>query len=412
VRLACLAAAACLPSEAVGARQQGAHEHPFAPPRIEARFPEERSIVEVPFRFVAGKILVDVAVNGSRPLVFVLDTGAPLAVILKGERLDGIEVDYRGVAQVGGAGGSGQTRTARLAGGVRLDVGGLSLEGASLVVMPEGGDDHLGEHAWDGIFGGDLFSSTVVEIDWPSKTLRIHDRERFAAPEGTREVPLVSRSGHVFVTAELAIDGEARSVELVVDTGASHALALDPARVPPPARRLAGATLGRGLNGVLRGDVARVERLSLGGVGFEGVVTSFPADAAQTVAVGADGNLGTEVLRRFVVTFDYPRSRMLLAPTDAAAEPFAFPTSGMSTEPWIAADGTVGVDDVHPGSPAERAGIAVGDRLVAAGSRPVGQLGVDALRKLLSQAPGTRVTLVVRRGDERREVELELATVL
>jgi C-terminal processing protease CtpA/Prc len=130
------------------------------------------------------------------------------------------------------------------------------------------------------------------------------------------------------------------------------------------------------------------------------------------VAVGADGNLGTEVLRRFRVTFDYGRRVMRLQPTASAGQPFLFPTSGMQVEPWIAEDGSIGIDDVHENSPATRAGLAVGDRIVAVDAQPVAGLGVDAVRARLSQPPGTRVKLQVVRAKAARAVELELEEVL
>ncbi len=64
------------------------------------------------------------------------------------------------------------------------------------------------------------------------------------------------------------------------------------------------------------GDIARVSGLRLGDVELAGVVTSFLDASSSRITVGADGTLGTEVLRRFVVTFDYARDRMLLKPAD------------------------------------------------------------------------------------------------
>ena len=64
--------------------------------KLDVQFPPGVSVVEVPFRFESSKIIVDVRVNGSAPLPFVLDTGAPLAAIVKPGKLEGINVDYVG----------------------------------------------------------------------------------------------------------------------------------------------------------------------------------------------------------------------------------------------------------------------------------------------------------------------------
>ncbi len=130
------------------------------------------------------------------------------------------------------------------------------------------------------------------------------------------------------------------------------------------------------------------------------------------VAVGADGNLGNGVLNRFVVTFDYARSRMLLKPNDAINDPFPFSTSGMALDRKIGDDGSIGIRRIYADAPAARAGLEVGDRIVAVNAQPVADLGIDAIRELFRQSPGTRMTLKIRHSDSVRDVELILDTVL
>jgi regulator of sigma E protease len=60
------------------------------------------------------------------------------------------------------------------------------------------------------------------------------------------------------------------------------------------------------------------------------------------------------------------------------------------------------IDDVLPGSPAQRAGVAPGDSIVAIDGRPVRTFGdlVDAV----SPAAGRELRLEIARGDETREI--------
>jgi C-terminal processing protease CtpA/Prc len=61
---------------------------------------------------------------------------------------------------------------------------------------------------------------------------------------------------------------------------------------------------------------------------------------------------------------------------------------------------------VHPGGPADEAGVAVGDEIVGVDGQEV--RGLDAYRygKLTRVLPGTKVKLVLLDGDEMRPVEL------
>ncbi len=411
-RLACLIAVLIGFSDVTKAQDHGGRTVRQKPVKLDVHYPPGISVVEVPFRSEAGKILVDVSVNGSDPLEFVLDTGAPFAVLLGLEKIEGTAVDIYGESQIWGAGSSGTKQVTKLAQGVRLDLGQLRLEGAIMDIMPTDGVKFLEALSWDGIFGGQLFMSVVVEINWEKRLLRLHDPSTFEAPTGSVAVPLNQRHGYIFVPGEVTIDGQSQAVELVVDIGGAHALTLSPDRVPLPAHRLEDAVLGRGLSGLLKGDYGRIDQLRFGGSSLEDVVTDFPDASSLGVTVGSDGSIGTELLRRFVVTFDYARSRMLLLPTEAITEPFLFPTSGMKLESWIDTDGAVVISDIYADSPAERAGLAAGDRIVAVNSQPVADLGIDAIRDLFRQPPGTRVLLQVRHADSVREVELILDTVL
>jgi S1-C subfamily serine protease len=64
------------------------------------------------------------------------------------------------------------------------------------------------------------------------------------------------------------------------------------------------------------------------------------------------------------------------------------------------------VGGVNPGSPAEQAGLKVGDVIVAVDDRPIGS--VDALSEALTAAKTSSVKLSLARGTTRREVVVQL----
>ncbi len=404
LRFACLATAVCALSVPADAFQDHAQHGGWRSlPKLDVHFPPGESTVEVPFRSEGrGAIIIDVKVNGSEPVAFVLDTGTPDSVLYRPEKCKDVDLDFHSEAGDG----------ARVARGVRFELGGLRLEGAEMMVMPEDGLKNIGSLPEDGIIGGQLFSSLVVEIDWEKSRVRFHDPATYEAPTNVTAVPLVKRGGHVYISSDVTIGGKSQRVQLVVDTGSTGALSLRSDRTSVPTRRLPEIVIGRSLYGEVKGYFGRTDELRLGGSSFENVLTVFLGRSAHMIAVGSDGNLGVSLLRRFAVTFDYARDRMLLKPTDAIAKPFRFPTSGFHIERQIAADGSIGISHVYADSPAARAGLTAGDRITAVDSRPILDLGIVALRDRLMEAPGTRVMLDVRRADTVRKVELELDTVL
>jgi hypothetical protein len=275
----------------------------------------------VPFRFEHNKILVDVAINDSDPLVFALDTGAPFALFLRPAKVEGIAFDVYGESQIWGAGSQGVRETTQLAQNVRLDLGGLRFEGAAMDLLADSAIELQAMLPFDGIFGGQIFESVVAEIDCESSTMRLYDPAVFEAPSDGSVLPLKRRGGYIYVTSEVTIDGAAYPAEVVVDTGASHALVFRSEVVAAPAKRVSDVKLGRGLSGPIAGDVGRAEQFLLGDLRFENVEAEFPGVSAWGLSAGSDGSVGMEVLRRLVVTFDYPNNRMFLEPTEAMAEP-------------------------------------------------------------------------------------------
>lgn len=383
------------------------------PPPIEVGFPAGKTVVEVPFRLTANKIIVPVRVNGHGPYDFVLDTGASGGLLDVPGAAATLGLTPFGQARVAGAGG-GEAAMLEMVRGVDFEVGGLTLRGGRLAIPPTDHPPLMPGAGWQGVFGRQVFSNLVVTIDWQEKRLLFHDPDRFQPPAGAVSVPLRKRRGHVFVAAELTMaDGAPRTVELVVDTGANQALALTPSAGTPPPKRIDDTVLGHGVSGTVTGSLGRISRLRFAGTNLENVLTAFP-DATQSgvIGSGSDGNLGAEILRRFRTTFDYARDRMLVEPTDALGAPFATTTAGLYLRPWPDPEGRAVIGDVFEASPAAAVGLTTEDRIVALDGESVPELGIEAVRRRLEGGPGTRVTLTVERDGTRRTVALTLQKLL
>jgi len=372
---------------------------------LDLHFPPGTSVVEVPFRDESGMIAIDVSVNGSRPLAFIIETGWSTTNLLMADDIGDIDFDFSG-------GKATKHQMGRPARGVRLDIGDLRIEGADMEVASKSDQELLGMLPEDGILGAQFLRSVVVEIDWERNRLRLHDPSSFEAPADMTALALETRVGLIFASGEITIDGKSKPIQFIVDTGSAGTLLLRADRVGVPERRISGVTLGQSLYGPVKGDIGRIEQLTLGGAKMENVVARFLDGSSNMVAVGADANLGTGVLSRFLVTFDYANKRMFLKPNATLADPFPFSTSGVAIDREIAEDGSVGIVMVFEGSPAARAGLTAGDRIISLDSTPVRDLGVKAIREQLRRAPGTKIILEVQEDGSAREVELELEALI
>lgn len=74
-------------------------------------------------------------------------------------------------------------------------------------------------------------------------------------------------------------------------------------------------------------------------------------------------------------------------------------------------EGAVRVTEVFPGTPAEQAGMKLGDRMLEVDGKPLAGLDLDSVRALIRGDDGTRLRLTVEAGDARRVLVLERRAV-
>ena len=328
---------------------------------------EPRLLTRVNFERLGGHVVLPVRVNESRVLEMVLDTGMSAPIILLGRPRIVQELDLKEgqEAMIGGAGGQ-EPRQGFLFPGARVSIGELELTNQTLIAMGEGGEPSPCIH--DGVIGKSIFDRYLVEIDFDSSVLSIHEG---AIPDSQDFVslPLEFSLGIPTITADVEIeDGRKIPVRLVLDLGARHALSLhfnDEKGIAAPQKTLA-AVVGRGMQGEVSGKIGRLRALRLGPFAFSDVVSSFTdvegGAACASQGLAADGNLGTEILNRFRLILNYPGGRLLLKPNSRFEDPFDYNMAGLSLERQR--DGSYLVRSVVGGSPGGEAGIERGDRIV------------------------------------------------
>jgi CubicO group peptidase (beta-lactamase class C family) len=304
------------------------------------KFPADRNFVEVPFEVESGLMVIPISVNGSRPLRYVFDTGASGAIHYNPALVDSLNLKITDKAQVVGVGGGGAPSEVSIAENVNFNIGGIELSNGALAIAPPGGSSRWGH---DGVIGRPIFASLVVEVDWEKQVIRFYDPAKYKYSGSGTVLPLTfDEGGRPYTMASVMTDEKPIPVKLVIDSGASHTLSLNVGS-NPDIKVPAGATkvvLGRGASGEVTGFTGRTKALEFGGQTFNAVPTTFPDASLGTAGLNdRQGNLGSGILRRFKVVYDYSRQQMIVEPNKFSRDPFgtAMPTTVATTAPVPAA---------------------------------------------------------------------------
>ncbi|GAB3180747.1 aspartyl protease family protein [Telluribacter humicola] len=381
-----------------------------------------RRFARIPFELHSNLILVPVQINGSDTLRFILDTGVSSTIVTDPKALDTNTLRLTRKVSLAGA-GEGTDISAHVAIDNSLSMLHMKANHHNLIVLDK---DvlHLAEYVGvpvHGIFGHEIFNNFIVTIDFSAKELilRKPGTYRYHSRKGD-QYPITIEDTKPFTSAvALLADGREHPIRVVIDTGAGHALLLDKSsdeRIQLP-EKLIHTQVGRGLNGVINGSLGRIERVRFGRFELDNVLASFPDSNAFGAKLpdrgNRQGNIGCELLRRFKVTMNYQEGYMVLKPIKKRIkESFEHDMSGLGLRALGTDLRSYMVQHITEGSPAAYAGLQEGDQLLFVNDRPVHDMNITEIYKLMQKGDGEEIELLVKRDGKMFFTKLVLRRLI
>lgn len=344
----------------------------------------------VPIELLNDHIYLSATVDGRGPYRFLLDSGATLLLDRGVARRIGAPTD-------GSFAISGFGRGTARASFVRIDalrigdatisrVRGTAFDAASYFREIEDVPDAVG------IIGYELFARFVATVDFAHRRLTLARPVNDAPPPAGTAVPFVLDGTTPVVAGTL--DGVATTFS--IDTGSRAPLQIFTRFLDAhPALRAGVATrdgiVGYGVGGPAYAALGRPRSFVLGTLPVKAPITAYGTRLAGVDASSRlGGNVGSQILQRFTVVFDYPHRRIVFAPGSGAP---AFDRSGL----FLAVHGPAVVAlDVRPGTPAAAAGIRPGETIVAVDGEAARAVGLPTLRARLADPARVETRLRVR----------------
>lgn len=390
-------------------------------------FPEGRKRVDVPIQVYNNLIVVNVMINETLPLKFIVDTGVRTAILTQKIFSDILDLPYSRKFTIAGPGGN-KLLDAFVTNNVSINLYGINGapaiigRGHTLLVLekdPLQLRNYLGVDV-HGILGYELFSRFVIRIDYKKKIMTLYAPEKFHPGKKYEELPMVIEDTKPFIIAPVQTDSEhTLSAKLLVDTGASHGLLLDPGsdkRIIVP-KNTVNTELGRALGGIIMGKIGRIETLELGKVTIHNLLVNFPDsnsyyDTLKHALAFRNGSLGGEILSRFTTVFNFPQGKLYFKKNADFKKEFYFNLSGLELKAKGSKLNVYEVVDVSDQSPASKVGVQVGDLLISVNGMLTKDLELSQVNGLLNSLPGKKIILEVNRNNIRQKFEFRLKSQL
>lgn len=375
--------------------------------------------VIIPFDIYNNLIVIDVLLNKSLPLKFVLDTGVRTTVLTEKTLTDILQLEYARKITIPGAGGE-KLVDAFVVNNVSLNIGEIEGNGHALLVLETDLlqlKNYLGVNV-HGILGYELFSRFIVDINYDEKKVTFYNPATYKKKGKYTEIPITVEDTKPYVEVNIIIrDSTSVKAKFMLDTGASHTMLLDERSsdeiyVPKPN---ISTTLGRGLAGDIYGQIARVDKMWVGKFKFDGVISTFPnADSYEVSLKNAyrNGTLGGGMMMRFHIIFDFVNSKIYVRKGREYRRSFEYNLSGLVVKATGVYLRKYEIDNVRESSTAEAAGLKKGDEILRINGFRTDGLNLEEVMGRLNSKVNKKMKLDIIRDGQTLNIRFRLSRLI
>ncbi|NDP27645.1 MAG: PDZ domain-containing protein [Flavobacterium sp.] len=296
--------------------------------------------VIIPFKFINNLVFIPIKVNGVE-LNFLLDSGVEETILFSME--DKQEVSFFNVEKISLRGlGSESSIEGLKSTNNTLEIKGARSNNHLLYIVLDQSfnlSSHIGIPV-NGIIGYNFFKANLVEINYEKKRVIVFkdiEKYRKKIEKKFQTVPITIERLKPYLLSSIIINSNEIPVKLLIDSGNSDALWLFENKtkmIEIPDKNFEDY-LGKGFSGEVEGKRAQISKFTFSKFEFQNLIISFPdSSSIKNVKMVKDraGSVGSEILKRFAVVFDYSNQKMFLRKNGNFKAPFSYNKSGVELQ--------------------------------------------------------------------------------
>ena len=374
-----------------------------------------KPVATIPFEMVGTYVVIKVKVNNSPSLNLILDSGIRNTLITELMPGDNITLNYSDVKELMGLGG-GDHLEAYTSSCNSLNIGKIKLESKTVFVLKEDVfnlSKHTG-YKLNGLVGVDFFQDYVIEINYNTNRVKFYDSKTFTDPLGYEKLPISIEWEKMFINLIVQeADSTKRKMNMLIDTGAELAawfqtFKSNSFKMPENGVR---ATIGQGLNGEIVGKINRLQSICFGKYCLENPIVAFPDSSCINQIIDKsdrDGTVGSQLLSRFNSFIDYQNKQFYFKPNANFDKTFGYNIAGIEVTQILPFIPQTEVWMVWEDSPAEAAGIKVGDQILEINGEKAFNMTVNELKKIFETLANKPLKITVLRDKTQLKFEIEM----
>lgn len=305
----------------------------------EYKFIGDNQSQTVSFQFINNLIIIPLEINGN-PLNFILDSGVSSPVIFNLKTSDSLRLNQLKKIKLRGL-GEGNSVDALLSKNNRIRFKNIWATNQDLYLIYNEKLDvssKLGITV-NGIIGYNLFNDFVVTINYRSKKITFTNPEVYTYKNCRKceSFDLFFHKKKPYINAEIVVGNGVEQkipVQLLIDSGGTDSLWLfedeeKGIEVPDNAFK---DFIGEGISGGIFGMRGKIKGFNLKSFQFKNPNVAY-LDSLTTLFARSletrNGSLGGNILRRFKVILDYPNAKMTLKKNSDFKDKFNYNMSGI-----------------------------------------------------------------------------------
>lgn len=370
---------------------------------------------KIEFKQINHNIVIPAKVNNSDTLWFILDTGLNVSLITELTDKDSLVINYAKKIKLEGL-GSGESLEAYTSINNDIYINDIHFEEQKINVLLQD-IFFLSKKSGckiNGIIGSTVFEKYIVDIDYNNNTIEFIKPEYYTYKKKKNTVcmPLEFVEHKPYINTWVTDCNNKRSpVKLLVDTGASLALWLQESKDISLPKKNIYNIIGQGLNGDIFGHIGRIKNIEIGNMSIEEPLVSFPDTSALNINLLNDnrnGSIGGDLLCRFNVVIDYPNKQICFSKAKNFKKPFLYNNSGIDIETPFPGMKIFIISNVMKDSPANKAGLEVGDQIKSLNNIPSQELNIDIIYKTISSIKKKNILITINR--DGKDIKIILHT--